>query len=173
MRKILILLLLATLFYSCTSDILLDNKEGKWTNNIENLVVHNDKKTTIQQGIYGTLIKVEGNCMPVIDENSTCKSYPVKRNIVIYEYTKFDQTERDEKSPVFFTKIHTSRIKTVVCDDEGFFQASLPKGVYSVFIEENGLLYANGLDGYGGLCPVEVKSNEKSSINLRLSYAVY
>ncbi|MDR3247005.1 MAG: hypothetical protein LBT50_11330 [Prevotellaceae bacterium] len=146
--------------------------EKKWENKITELYQHNEQKISITEGTSGTLTLTEGNCMPVISDggNNSCKEYPVKRTIKVYEYTKLEQTNHEI---TIFHEVNTKLITTIVCDEEGFFQVSLPAGVYSLFIEEKGTLYANSFDGYGGIQPVLIEPEKVSKIYLRIDYAVY
>ena len=145
---------------------------NEWTNKVEDLYVHNEKKVTVGEGVYGTLIQAEGNCMPIINwEKTTCKNYPVKRKILIYESTKYDQVE--QKDWVFYTEIKTKFIAEVESDDEGFYEIKLSPGKYSVFIEEKGLLYGRTFDSEGYISLVEVESGEAIEHNLMIDYASY
>lgn len=159
--------LMLLLFAGCKKD---ESANNKWLNKTQELYKYNEAKITITEGIAGTLTLIEGNCEPVIDENSTCKEYPVKRKIRVYEYTLMSQTEHDA---AVYSKVNTKLITTVECDNEGFYQLKIAPGNYSVFIEEKGKLYASGLDGQGGVNPVTVDPSSVAHINLRISYAVY
>lgn len=144
----------------------------KWLNNTTELRKHNEGKITISEGIAGTLTLIEGDCMPAGGGlENTCKEYPVKRKIMIYEYTLISQAEKDKGS--FYTKVNTKLMATAECDKEGFYQVKIAPGKYSLFIEEKGKLYASGLDGYGWLNPVTVEAGKVANGNLRLSYAVW
>ncbi|OKL39405.1 hypothetical protein [Pontibacter flavimaris] len=143
---------------------------NQWVNNTEELTQQNKKKVSITQGITGTLTLIEGNCMPIIGPNSTCKEYPIKRKIVIYPYTTLQEANRHD---FLYYTLDAKPVVTVESDAEGFYQAKLTPGTYSVFIQENGKLYANGLDGQGGINPVRVEEDMVVSFNLRLDYAVY
>jgi putative lipoprotein (rSAM/lipoprotein system) len=124
---------------------------------IGELISDNKGKITVKEGLFGTLIKAEGNCMPVIGPGSTCKRYPVKRTIHVYEYTK---TSQAESKFTFFSNMQTKLVSTVECDEDGFFEAALPPGKYSVFVEENDSLYANSFDGAGGISPVTIAQSQ-------------
>ena len=170
MKKIVILLSLVALFtVSCEKN---EHQETNiWTNETEKLCIHNESKINITEGIWGTLVKTEGNCMPVVDyENGTCKQYPVKREIVIYEYTKMNETKHEVTK---FFEVYTKLVATTTCDEEGFFELVLEPGKYSVFVREGGYLYANLFDGQGGIVPVTVEPSKVSEIFLNLDYAVY
>ena len=117
----------------------------------------NEGKVTITTGVWGTVYFTEGNCMPIVDpHNTTCKSCPVKRTVQIYAYTKTSQALPNPNYGTLFDSFTTQLIKEVEADHNGFFEASLPAGKYTIAIKENGKLYANGGDGQGGITPVEV-----------------
>lgn len=161
----LLLILLST---ACKKDT---PAPSQWTNNIEALIIHNDAKITISEGIAGTLTLMEGNCMPVIGPNSTCKEYPVKRRIRIYDYTLMSQTTND--GATVFSQVFTDLKATADCDSEGFYQVKMLPGKYSLFIEEKGKLYANGLDGDGGINSLVVQPDNVSRANLKIIYASF
>ena len=146
-----------------------DNQPIDWTNKTNELCIHNENKIKITEGVWGTLVRTEGNCMPVVDFNF-CKQYPVKREIVIYEYTKLSETRHEITT---FFEIYTKLVETTICDEEGFFEMSLEPGKYSVFVKEGEYLYANGFDGQGGIAPVTVEQQKVSEKFLNLNYANY
>ena len=169
--KRLVLLIISALICGATFIGCDKAENGKdWMNKSADLLEHNKNKVSITQGICGTLVKTEGNCMPIIDENSTCKQFPVKREIVVYEYTKMDETTQSSISLAFFEKVNTKLIATTISDKEGFFQLALQPGKYSIFVKENNLLFANGFDGQGGIVPVIVETSKISEINLDMNY---
>ena len=148
-----------------------DNQPVDWTNKTEELRIHNASKISIKEGIWGTLVKTEGDCMPAIDwENTTCKQFPVKREILIYEYTKINETRHEFTK---FLEVYTKLVATATCDEEGFFELALESGKYSVFVREGGYLYANSFDGQGGISSITVESSKVSEEFLNLNYASY
>lgn len=172
MKPASILLTLSIVAFSFTGCSKEDQKPitNRWINNTVQLLELNKDKPTITEGIAGTLTLIEGNCMPMIPRNSTCREYPVQRTIKIYPYTTMQEVNQIDF--VYFT-IDAAPILTVESDAEGFYQASLPPGTYSVFVQENGKLYANSFDGQRGINPVQVEEDSLSTLNLRLDYAVY
>ncbi len=168
-KYLYVLLIIVFLLFSCRKD---DAIISKWLNNTNELRKHNEAKITITEGVAGTLTLIEGDCMPAGGGvENTCKEYPVKRKIIVYEYTLMRQTEHE--GGAVYTKVNTKLITVAECDKEGFYQVKLPPGEYSLFIEEKGKLYAGGADGYGGINPVKVEQGKVANGNLRLSYAVY
>lgn len=170
MNKIMILLSLGLfLFISCEKSETDENLD--WTNKTNELLLHNKDKVSITEGAWGTLVKTEGNCMPIIDyENGTCKQYPVQSEILIYKYTKTNETLSESSK---FYEIYTELVATTTCDKEGFFEMILEPRKYSVFVREGEYLYANSFDGLGGVSPVVVEPSNVSEIKLNLDYAVY
>jgi len=157
------------LFFMASCDK--NSEESNSNVNINELIEINLKKITIDEGITGTLYQKEGNCMPpIIDENSTCKTFPIKRKILVYEYTKTSQV--DGYGPVF-NAISTRKIAETESDYLGFYEIKLSPGTYSVFILEKGNLYANLFDGQGGINPVEITNDSLSIEHQKLDYAVY
>jgi len=170
MKRIIFMIIPALIcgivFISCNDD---------YVNNTEELRKHNKKKISIIEGIWGTLVQTEGNCMPgvyggIYGKNKSCKQYPIQREIMVYEYTTWEETEYSY--PPFFEKVYTKLIATTTCDKDGFFEFELKPGQYSVFIKENEFLYAKSYYGQG-IMPVTVETSKISEINLNLDYASY
>jgi hypothetical protein len=151
------------------------NEESQVTDNnintnINELIDKNLEKVTIASGLTGTLYKIEGNCMPAIDTISSCKKYPIKRKILIYEYTTQSQVEG---SGTNFETVLTRKIAETVSDADGFYEVNLEPGIYSVFVHEKGKYYANLFDGNGGINPVEINNDSVLIKHLPVDYAVY
>ncbi|PRY13244.1 hypothetical protein CLV24_106159 [Pontibacter ummariensis] len=171
MKKVLTVCLLACallVLAACSKEQ--EATPAPWLNNISKLYEHNQSKIVVTGGIAGTLTLKEGNCMPIVNRNS-CKEYPVKRGIVLYPYLTLQDVEM--KNYTFYTPISAKPLLTTETDAEGFYEIEMPAGVYSIFILEDGQLYANGLDGQGGINPVVVEAGSVNKVNLRLDYAVY
>ncbi|TVR42713.1 MAG: carboxypeptidase regulatory-like domain-containing protein [Bacteroidia bacterium] len=145
----------------------------RWVNNVPALLTYNESKITISEGLAGTVIFIEGNCMPMISPEGkpvdACKRYPVRRMVHIHKYTHRSQAEQAGSG--FYTRIHTERVSSVETDATGFFQVSLPPGNYSLFVEEEESLYANLWDGHGGIHPVNIQKGEVLVTRLEISYA--
>lgn len=140
--------------------------------NIGEAYKNNEAKVSINQGVWGTVSFTEGNCMPMIGGSPDCKTCPVKRTIRIYEYATMAEATQDDQSPVFFKTIGTRLVKELESDDEGFFQAELAPGKYTIVVIEENKLYANGSDGQGGINPVTVNNGaEKMDLNINYKAA--
>ena len=139
-----------------------------WMNNIVELSKHNEKKISITEGIWGTVILREGNCMPGVV--GRCFYYPVKREVLVYEYTKLNETVQLSTSP-FYSEVFTKLIATTISDEEGFFEIGLAPGKYSVFVKEKLYLYSNLFDGSGGINPAIVETSVVTNHNMWINYA--
>jgi hypothetical protein len=133
-----------------------------------------EPKITVAQGIYGVVRFTIGNCMPTAGPGRTdCRSCPVKRKVLIYQYSLMSDAVRSMNSSVFFERLNTKLIAETESDANGFFQVSLQPGTYTLVIEENGKLYANTGDGQGGINPFTVETGIKEvgmNINYKATY---
>src|ERR1043166_2065325 len=129
MKKISGLCLLVLAFYSCHKD----HQTTKAGCNMPQIYAANALKVTITTGVWGTVSSMEGNCMPVVQPGvSTCKHCPVKRTGKIYEYTRLADATPSGTSNIFFDSFNTALITQADTDDDGFFQATLPAGHYTI-----------------------------------------
>jgi hypothetical protein len=166
------LIIILGIFFSssCCKDETRES-DSVWSNNILDLYIHNETKTTIAQGVKGTLTLIEGDCMPIVDPNGSCKEYPVSRTIKIHEKTNDNQLTKI--TPTTFSNINTKLVATIKTDKEGFYQTNLPSGKYSVFIEEKGALYANEWDSDGDINSFTIENSKTTIKNNKINYAVY
>ena len=169
-RTLLLLIVILGLFISsCEKEV----AENPTNINLEKLYESNKDKITISQGIAGTLIMKEGNCMPMLitdSSESTCRAFPVRRKIQIYEYTLHSDMEGYGPE---YDSVYTPLIGETESDEDGFFQFQLGSNKYSIFIIEKGKFYANGSDGDGGINPVLIIKDSITIKNLRIDYAAY
>lgn len=123
------------------------------------------------QGLRGTVNFMEGNLMPGTGPR-TGTTKPVAREILIYEKTGPNQVQQEEGT--FFSRISTRKVASVWSDNNGRYEVNLAPGTYSVFVKENGKLYANGSDGQGYINTVEVSDNTYTDFDIAINYkAVY
>ncbi len=158
MKKIFLVLFIITIFIAETM-----------------LLVNCEKK---HQGIYGIVVERYGNWMPPIDPNdSSLGERPIIRKVCVYEYTTiFDldsATQHDCYTYFPIDKMPKPLVASTISNEKGFYEIPLEPGKYSVFLLEDGKMYANEGDGYGGFCPVTVNAGSKSEMNLVLDHAVY
>jgi hypothetical protein len=120
---------------------------------------------TIQQGIAGRVWFWEGNFMPPAAGSIT----PALRDVLIYTLTSLDSVDQVGYSP-FYRNIFTSLVAETVSNDSGFFQISLEKGQYSVFVREDTLYYSNLFDGHRNIYPVTVEVDSVTYIDFDITY---
>jgi len=142
-----------------------------WINKVGELDKHNKEKMTISQGIGGTVLLREGNCMQFGGGAwNSCRIFPIQREVLVYEYTTIEQVTY-LGTPVFYSGISTQLFATTTCDKEGFLELELEPGNYSVFVREKGQLYASRFDGVGGINPITVESAQVAEPYLWINYA--
>ena len=108
--------------------------------------------------------------MPTVPANpNSCMPCPVQRTVKIYEYATLDDIVTNDSSKVFIDSLKKPLIAQVDTDVNGFFQATLVDGKYTVVIVENGKLYANSSDGNSGINPVRIEKGVVK-INLQITY---
>ena len=159
-------------FISCNEEEI--NPYEKQKRELEKLYKKNQSKISIDQGVAGTLIMKEGNCMPMIgpyEGDNPCRSYPVERTIQVYEPTSGSEVESNGPVPTY-EEVHTKLIAETESDKDGFYQLAIDTGRYSVFIIEKGKYYRNMFkDNLIG--PVTVEIDSVTIENPVIDYAVY
>jgi hypothetical protein len=125
----------------------------------------NDDCVTIAQGLWGDVWFWDGDFMPICPDGTVT---PAVREIRVHTLTTIGEVT--PAGPAFYTEVHTPLVATLQSDRLGFFEAELPPGSYSVFAVEDTLLYANGVDGDGHICPVEVLPGQVTSIRVDITY---
>ncbi len=165
MKNYLFAFFLILLFTNCNKD------QPETTGcDMEKVYSENALKVTISNGLWGTVASMEGDFMPMVPpapaRGVTC---PVKRTVRIYEYTTLANATRSANSYVFFDSFSTNLVKEVTTDENGFFQAEIPIGKYTIVTIEEGKLYTSVSDGSGGLNPFTYTGGLQK-INVTLTY---
>lgn len=121
----------------------------------------------LTQGIEGTVLFWEGDFMPIEPSGTIL---PVVRTIHIYGPTKrSDVVWSDE--PTIAKSISTQKIAKTQSNTDGIFRIELPAGRYSLFVEEEDGLYANGVDSNGYITPtISVTADSVSEITINVTY---
>ncbi|OOG73198.1 hypothetical protein B0E43_14520 [Algoriphagus sp. A40] len=127
------------------------------------------------QGITGTITWLEGNQMPMVTESGNPASKPdpkpIKRFVRFYPLIKFSDLKIENG---LYTAVADKPITEVETDENGRYSVQLSPGRYSVFVVEEGGLFANIFDGEGNVQPVTVKENEWTLLDIVVNYkAVY
>ena len=165
MKKIFLILSLFSLLTACEKDA------DYWTNKRpDKLHKHNEKKVTITEGIWGTLIQMEGNLMPQYNPKKSTKTFPIQREILFYEYTTKEGVNRKYD---YIYEVYTKLIATTTSDKEGFFELKLVSGKYSVFVKEKNYLYPVRRDEDGGISTITIPSSKVRDAFFVLDYLVY
>ena len=129
---------------------------------------------TIQEGIYGSVIERYGDWMPtIIGQYPKGGERPIQREVYVYEYTKMSDVKTFGYVHFDMDTMPTALVAWTQSSKNGFFEIALPAGTYSVFIEDEGKLYSDQIDGLGGLNPITVKQGEAREVTLVLDHAVY
>lgn len=110
----------------------------------------------IRQGVEGYIYELTGNQMPMKGKPANSGKHGVKREIYAYRATTLQQVQG---STPLFDKVNTTLVLKIMSDKDGHYEASLPIGSYSVFVKEDGKLFASETDGAGILNPITVTHN--------------
>ena len=157
-------------FFICIFLFISCRKNPSQKCNIQQVYASNANKVTIANGVWGTVSSVEGNCMPTSPGcNSCCTHCPAQRTVSIYQFTTVNDAITSDPYKVFFDSFNTPLVTQVEADENGFFQAGIPAGKYSIVVIENGRLYSITRDGQGGLSPY-VLSSGTTNVNLVMTY---
>lgn len=113
-----------------------------------------------QTGLEGNVTLMQGNCMPVVEENSTCNMTRVSRKVYIRELTTGDNT-------------NTTLVKETESDEKGYYEVLLPPGEYSVFVEDNGTQYCTKRGSKGEACKVTIEEGNMTWYNIDINHAVW
>ena len=131
----------------------------------------------ISQGIYGLVSFWEGDFMPIYPGGEQGgEIYPVVRDVCIFDAVLYDDLEWTyaEIEPGVYvhlaTAIPSDLVKVVKSDRQGYFEAELPPGTYSIFVREGGYFYVNRVDGGGYVFPAEVVEGGKVGVQFDITY---
>ena len=125
-------------------------------------------KSTLMQGICGTVVMKRGNFMPAPDKPAPT-GQPVEREVLIFPVLNISQVDAGENG--FINSVREAKpVKTVKSDKTGKFCVSLPIGQYSVLVREPQGLYANLSDTQNNIFPVNVTKNHRSDIKIEISH---
>lgn len=129
---------------------------------------------TITQGIYGQVLERYGDWMPVYDPNDGQRGYrPLVREVYIYEYTKLQDFEYAYRGCYYpADSMPQPLVIKTTSNKDGYYQVQLEPGTYSFFVLEEGSMYANGGDAYGGIMPVTIFKDSILQVNLVIDHGV-
>lgn len=125
---------------------------------------------TISEGVWGEVLWLEGNHQPGSDGGTT---EPVSREVHVHEPAMQSDvvaaTDRPDAYGVY-SEVNTPLVASVTSDTEGFYEASLEPGTYSVFVEDEGDWYCNGSSA-DGLCTITIEAEQLTEYDIRIDYA--
>ena len=128
---------------------------------------------TITQGIYGLVKERYGNWQPILDPNDPSHGYrPIVRDIYVYEYTTINDFDQAYIGGYPADKMPKPLVAKTTSKENGFYQLQLEPGKYSVFLLDEGRMYADGGDGYGGINPITIVAGSLLQFNLILNHGV-
>ena len=126
------------------------------------------------QGLKGEVRWVEGNLMPMIGDTTYARraqGIPIQREILVYKPTKVDDLVRLNGS--FYSSITTDLVAKVKSGKDGKFMVSLPVGKYSIFVSEEGKLFANVFDGENHINPVTIHADKYADLKILVNYKAF
>lgn len=132
-----------------------------------------EQNYTSQEGIYGTVVERYGNWMPVIGNAPDHGERPISIGVYVYEYTKLSDFDQAYYGAYPMDVMPKPLVASTISNADGSYEVALSPGKYSVFLLENGKLYATYSDEYGGLMPVTVDTNTRVQFDLVLDHACY
>lgn len=124
-----------------------------------------------KQGLFGKVLWVAGNQMPMIIEEGQQDDRkgprPIEREIVVFEQTRTTDTEMENG---FYKNIKTKEVARFKTDKNGQFFINLKPGIYSLFTVEEDGLWANTFDGENRINPIEIIGDEIAVITITINY---
>ena len=127
---------------------------------------HNEDLVTIDQGVWGDVWFFEGDFMPPCPTGTVTA---VSREVRIHELAGLDDVDPPGYG-CFYSAVHTPIVAVVQSGDNGFFEAALEPGQYSIFAVEDTVLYASWFGGGGIISPVTVAPGEATGIIFDIRY---
>jgi hypothetical protein len=123
---------------------------------------------TSRQGIEGYIYRISGNHMPSPDVKPS-RPKGIRTALYIYPITNLSQVSRKENAS-FYTSIQTKLFRKIMSDTNGYFNAKLPVGKYSLFVKVDSLYYSNLFDGANNIFPVTVSQNKMTKVEFKVDH---
>lgn len=101
-------------------------------------------------------------------ENPRSAHSGIQREILVYERTTLQEVTRLENG--FFIDIKTHQVAKFMSKRDGSFKLRLPSGQYSIFVKEEGGLFANVFDKDNAINPITVKEKQYSWLPINIDY---
>ncbi len=128
-----------------------------------------DRQSGSAANLKGRLLWIEGNQMPGPGV-SLPEGKGVQREVHVFEATEISQVSGEGS---LFSDVMSKRVTTIYSDEQGYFEASLEPGKYSLFVKEpNGEYFAATMDDLH-YCPVLITSGRVAEIEIRIDYEAF
>jgi len=118
------------------------------------------------QGIRGTVVRLSGNQMPTVGDDTTRTNPPQPVQTTIWVFSGRIPSNSSPKWSVKEASQHANLLNKVTSDSEGNFFVELSPGEYTIFAEYDSNLYLNSFLGDGSYEPVQVNEGKITEINL-------
>jgi len=116
--------------------------------------------------LTGTLTLREGDCMPPTNP-TFCKISTPSRAVYLFPVQHFD-----ESAHAFPTSIDAAPVAQTTSDGQGRYTMHAPPGRWSVFVEDQGHLYANEYSGPDDdINAVDLADGETSTFDVTINHA--
>jgi len=118
--------------------------------------------------LSGTVQEYQGSCMPIPPPGSCVVTTP-SRAVYLYPVQYFD-----ESSGVFPTSVDAAPVAQTTSDDQGHYTMRAPPGRWSLFVEDEGHLYANVWDSTDdAIDPVNLAAGVETTRDVMIDHATW
>ncbi len=131
------------------------------------------ERVSIDQGVWGRVLFLEGNFMPVANGCSSGRVYPVSRMVYIFEPVTRQELVAVGGESTLYAEVPALAVDSVRSDADGFYQLDLPPGLYSILVREDSAYFVNGYsDTEVGLTaqPVRVETGRTVQRSIEIDY---
>ena len=125
------------------------------------------REVTIKQGVWGRILFLQGSFFPN-DPNSQGSTNPVSRRIYFFPAVNYKDAITDFNN-VFYLGLPGTPVRIVESRADGFFQAALPPGRYTMVTREEGGYWANLIED-NEINPVTVTANQVGEVEFKITY---
>lgn len=128
-----------------------------------------DRQSSSTANLKGQLLWIEGNRMPGPGV-SLPEGKGVQREVHVFEATEKSQVSGEGS---LFRDVMSKRVTVIYSNEDGYFEASLEPGKYSLFVKEpNGKYFAATMDDLH-YCPVSIAKDQVAELEIRIDYEAF
>jgi hypothetical protein len=118
--------------------------------------------------LSGRVTLVEGDCMPPESRDSCIRSTP-SRGVYLFPVQYFDDVAH-----TFPTELDVAPVAQTISDADGQYSMNAPPGRWSVFVEDEGKLYANGYTSVdNAIEAVELVADVETTRDIQINHATW